>query len=90
MMLVRHELLAQIKCPNDNDTVNYLISVELDKLVMCEDILKLVDELVKEPHFQEDFTIKLSDRLKAKVTTIGEHCHKKVKTECCVQPERDY
>ena len=57
-MIVRHSLKCKIKCPNDDNLIGYTVVIEVERFLLCEDIIGAVDSLAQEPQFQEDFTAK--------------------------------
>ncbi len=87
MDVTTYELRVEGICPNDPlVTDDYTLLVETrDGLIEVERILEVVDELTKEPIYQEDLTRRIRDELRDDsgdfvVTMTGEHLG--VKTTC--------
>jgi hypothetical protein len=74
-----HEFRMRSRCPVNGATDLYEVTVETDKLVKVEDILKAAASFT-EPAFQEEITQKLATALECRVTTIGHHSG--VRTTC--------
>lgn len=80
-MHVTHELTINARCPKDDAFDHYAVTVETDRTVAVEDILKAAKDL-PEKIFQEEITQRLAEALSCKVRTVGTHSG--VKTTCSV------
>ena len=80
MMQVTHEFETRGTCPIDNSVDHYSVTVTLFRncaspanIVTVEEILSKCTALLTSPCFQEDFTWRLADYLKASVSTQCYH-----------------
>jgi len=86
-MNVRHELTIGGLCPVDGSADTYAITVEANRVVRVEDILRTAEELPR-PLYQEEVTQSLASRLRCRVTSVGTHSG--VVTTCVCEPERAF
>lgn len=90
-MICRHVLTIKSRCPVDNaeDTYEAVVTVK-NRLLDCEYICRVVDELTQKPIFQERLTQEMADRLMTTVVTAGTHCGGRVRTTCRCKPRGEH
>jgi hypothetical protein len=86
-MRVKHRIVIHAVCPVNQAEDHYDCTVAVrDRVLTCEEVIGCVDELTKEPIFQEHLTQKLADCLRARVKTVGAHADGRVKTTVVCRP----
>lgn len=89
-MKVQHSFELIATCPVDGGKDFYRCTVTLDRLLVCEEMLDLVEQAKEGGHvYQEDLTQKLADALGAEVRTEGTHVGGKVSTVVVCVPGGD-
>ncbi len=79
--MTRHELKVVRRCPVNDGTDIYDVTVETHGFLKVEDILAAVAAL-PEVEFQENITLMLAQTLRCSIITVGYHSG--VKTTCTV------
>ncbi len=77
----KYEFTIVARCPNNEDFDHYTVSIETEKMIMCEELAVLSNSYKQTKIFQEDLTEYLASLYNCKVTLSGYHCgHIKVTT----------
>jgi hypothetical protein len=88
-MKVRHYVEIRATCPVNGDADRYDAFVYVEgRVLRCEDVAEAVEQLTREPVYQETLTQALADRLGAKVKTVGRHTAGNVLTTVLCWPGR--
>jgi NADPH-dependent 7-cyano-7-deazaguanine reductase QueF len=85
-MTARHQFELRALCPANGALDVYEVTIEVNRLVRCEDLLELAATYREKKIFQEDLTNQLAMKLNCHVVTIGHHCGQQVKTRCEAYP----
>lgn len=83
-MKVTHEFELQAKCPVDDSRDIYHCSIEIGRMLKCEEIIESARRIATaEAIFQEDLTQAIANRIGGKTTTVGLHkCGVKTTVVC--------
>jgi hypothetical protein len=78
-MMVTHEVQVYGRCPVDDKSDSYDVTVTTMKIIKVEDIIAAIDA-IQWPVFQEEMTQQLADNLGCRVRSVGYHSG--IKTTC--------
>lgn len=72
-MRCSYSLMVRCRCPVDDLTDTYDVTIDSATTIKVEDILEITKPLASTKMFQEDLTAALARALGARVVTIGYH-----------------
>lgn len=82
-MRVTHVFALQCRCPVDNLTDTYEVTLTIDRLVKVEQILDYAATFADQTLYQENLTELLAEKFDGKVVTVGTHSG--VRTTCTIE-----
>lgn len=81
-IFVEHEISISGICPVTGGRDCYSAKIRVRRIVKVEDIIAAMDNLPKQPMYQEDLTAHIAIILEAEVETIGHHSGIRTKVIC--------
>ena len=88
-MKTRHHILIRSTCPVNGDADFYDCFVyTANRVLKCEEVAEVVEDLTRAPVYQEVLTQQLAERLQTKVKTVGRHAAGNIETTVVCRPTR--